>query len=167
MGGGVVIRRFEEADLDQVVEFSLRAWEPVFDSLRQVLGDQIFTRLHQPDWMTVQANAVRLGCTSEDRDVFVASAEDRCVGFVSVALNVFHEHMGVVDMIAVDPTYQRQGIGSLLMDRSIEHMRVRGMVIGAVGTGGDPGHAPARGLYEALRFTPLPGVRYLKLLDKT
>ena len=51
------------------------------------------------------------------------------------------------------------------MDRSVDHMRERGMDIAALGTGGDPGHAPARALYEALGYTALPGVRYLKLLD--
>jgi hypothetical protein len=44
-------------------------------------------------------------------------------------------------------------------------MRERGMDIAAVGTGGDPGHAPARALYEELGYTALPVVRYLKLLD--
>jgi hypothetical protein len=40
------------------------------------------------------------------------------------------------------------------------------MDIAAVGTGGDPGHAPARATYEALGFTLLPSARYLKLLDE-
>jgi ribosomal protein S18 acetylase RimI-like enzyme len=72
--------------------------------------------------------------------------------------------MGVVDMIAVDPAYQRRGIARRLMERSVEHMRAQGMDVAAVGTGGDPGHGPARALYESLGYTPLPGVRYLKLL---
>ena len=86
------------------------------------------------------------------------------MGFATVALNAFHERMGVVDMIAVDPEYQRRGIARLLMERAIDHMRARGMDIAAVETGGDPGHAPARALYESLDFTALPSVRYLKLL---
>jgi ribosomal protein S18 acetylase RimI-like enzyme len=86
------------------------------------------------------------------------------VGFATVALNAFHERMGVVDMIAVDPEYQRRGIARQLMDRSIDHMRAQGMDIAAVETGGDAGHAPARAVYEALDFTALPSVRYLKLL---
>jgi ribosomal protein S18 acetylase RimI-like enzyme len=73
--------------------------------------------------------------------------------------------MGVVDMIAVDPAYQRRGIATKLMDRSVEHMRAQGMDIAALGTGGDAGHGPARGLYESLGYTALPGVRYLRLLD--
>jgi GNAT superfamily N-acetyltransferase len=165
VGAAVEIRPFEERDLDAVVELSLRAWEPVFESMRGVLGDAIFARLHDPEWRAVQADAVRSACTSGDYDVFVALAEGRPVGFATVALNAFHEGMGVVDMVAVDPEYQRRGIATQLMDRSLEHMRERGMDIAAVGTGGDPGHAPARAVYEALGFTALPGVMYLKLLS--
>jgi GNAT superfamily N-acetyltransferase len=161
----IEIRPYDGSDLETIVEFSLRAWEPVFASLRQVLGDAIFNRLHRPDWRTAQAEAVRSGCApSEDRDVFVAVAGGSPVGFAAVVLNAFHERMGVVDMIAVDPRHQRRGIARQLMDRSIEHIRAQGMDIAAVGTGGDAGHGPARGLYESLGYTALPGVRYLKLL---
>jgi GNAT superfamily N-acetyltransferase len=161
----IAIRPFEEPDLDSVVELSLRAWEPIFESLRDVLGEPIFARLHQPDWRAVQAEAVRSSCTSENLDVFVAVADRRPVGFVAVALNAFHERMGVVEIIAVDPLHQRRGIARQLMDRAIDHMRGRGMDIAAVGTGGDRGHAPARAAYESYGFTALPGVRYLKLLE--
>lgn len=87
------------------------------------------------------------------------------MGFAAVALDAFHERMGVVDIIAVDPAYQRRGIASQLMNHAADHMRGRGMDIAAVGTGGDPGHGPARAMYEASGYTALPVVRYLKLLD--
>jgi len=161
----VEIRRYEESDLEAIVEFSLRAWQPVFESLRRVLGDAIFERLHPPDWREVQAEAVRSSCTNDERDVFVAVAVGLPVGFAAVALNAFHERMGVVDIIAVDPDFQRRGIARQLMERAAEHMRAEGMDIAAVGTGGDAGHGPARALYEALNYTALPGVRYLRLLD--
>jgi GNAT superfamily N-acetyltransferase len=162
----VVIRPFRESDLDAIVELSLRAWEPVFESLRAVLGDAIFVRLHQPDWRTVQAEAVRSSCTSEERDVFVAVAGERPVAFATVALNAYHDGMGVVDMIAVDPAFQRRGIATALMNRSADHMRVHGMDIAVVETGGDPGHAPARAMYERSGYTALPVVRYLELLRR-
>ena len=38
MGNEIEIREFHESDLDAIVEFSLRAWDPVFTSLRDVLG---------------------------------------------------------------------------------------------------------------------------------
>ncbi len=69
-----MIRPFEVGDLPHVVDLSLRAWAPVFASLRAQLGDPIFLRLH-PDWEAGQAEAVTVTCTSEDREIFVAVLE--------------------------------------------------------------------------------------------
>ena len=158
------IRKLEPSDVEAIVEFSLRAWEPVFASLQVVLGDEIFLRLH-PDWRTGQAESVRSSCTNPDRDSFVAVVDDRPVGFVTVALNAFHERMGWIEIIGVDPDHQRRGIGAGLTECAIQHMRSHGMDIAVVETGGDPGHAPARAAYEAARFTALPIARYFRLLD--
>jgi GNAT superfamily N-acetyltransferase len=160
----IEIRKFREGDLDTVVEFSLRAWAPVFASVRDVLGDDIFLRLH-PDWKANQAEVVRSSCTNDERDVFVAVANGRPVGFVAVALNAFHERMGVIDIIGVDPDYQRRGISLRLTEFATKHMRSCGMDIAVVETGGDPGHTPARRAYETAGFTLLPIARYFRLLD--
>ncbi len=159
----IEIRDFQEGDLDAIVELALRAWEPVFASLREVLGDPIFFRL-KPDWRVAQAEEVRESCMSSERDAFVAVVCRRPVGFVTVALDAFNERMGVIEIIGVDPDFQRRGIASQLTEHALEHMRRSGMDIAAVGTGGDPGHAPARAAYEAFGFTLLPSARYLKLL---
>jgi GNAT superfamily N-acetyltransferase len=164
VANGIEIREFGDDDLETVIEFSLRAWAPVFAAVRDVLGDQIFLRLH-PDWKASQAEAVRSSCTDGERDVFVAVASGRPVGFVVVALNAFHERMGVIEIIGVDPDYQRRGISSRLTEFAAEHMRSRGMDIAVVETGGDPGHAPARAVYETAGFTLLPIARYFRLLD--
>ena len=164
MAEETLIREFREDDLDAIVELSLRAWEPVFDSVRQVLGDDIFLRLH-PDWKEDQAEAVRSACTNDERDVFVAVTDGQPVGFAAVALNAFHEGMGVIDIIGVDPDFQRRGISSQLTEVATEHMRNRGMDIAVVETGGDPGHQPARAAYAAAGFTLLPIARYFRLLD--
>src|SRR3954449_4712296 len=84
----IEIRVFRQGDLETVVEFSLRAWAPVFASVRDVLGDDIFLRLH-PDWKASQAEAVRSSCTSDEREVFAAVVGGRPVGFVAIALNAF------------------------------------------------------------------------------
>jgi GNAT superfamily N-acetyltransferase len=164
MTNATEIRELRSDDLETVIEFSLRAWAPVFTAMRDVLGDQIFLRLH-PDWKASQSEAVRSSCTNEERDVFVAVVNGQPVGFVAVALNAFHERMGVIDIIGVDPDYQRRGISSLLTEFATEHMRRRGMDIAVVETGGDPGHAPARAAYETAGFTLLPIARYFRLLD--
>jgi len=160
----IEIREFRQDDLEAVVEFSLRAWAPVFASAREVMGDDIFLRLH-PDWETDQEQAVRSSCTNEERGVFVAAVDGRPVGFVAIALNAFHERMGVIDIIGVDPDYQRRGVGSRLTEFATDHMRSRGMDIAVIETGGDPGHAPARAAYETAGFTLLPIARYFRLLD--
>jgi ribosomal protein S18 acetylase RimI-like enzyme len=160
----IEIREFREGDLETVVEFSLRAWAPVFASVRDVLGDDIFLRLH-PDWKANQAEAVRSSCTNDERDVFVAVANGHPVGFVAVALNAFPERMGVIDVIGVDPDYQRRGISLRLTEFATKHMRSCGMDIAVVETGGDPGHTPARRTYETAGFTLLPIARYFRLLD--
>jgi ribosomal protein S18 acetylase RimI-like enzyme len=164
MAQDTIIREFREDDLGAIIELSLRAWEPVFASVRQVLGDAIFLRLHQ-DWKEDQADEVRSACTNVEREVFVAEADGRPVGFVVVALNAFHEGMGVIDIIGVDPAYQRRGISSRLTEFAIKHMRRCGMDIAVAETGGDPGHQPARAAYEAAGFTVLPIARYFRLLD--
>ncbi len=156
------IRAFEVDDLSEVVDLSLRAWAPVFTSLRGQLGDPIFFRLH-PDWEAGQAEAVRSTCTSGELDVFVA-IDGPPVGFVAIALNAYHPLMGAVEMIAVDPAHQRRGVARELMVAAAEHMRRNGMDVAVVETGGDPGHAPARRTYESTGYTLLPIARYFRLL---
>ena len=160
----IEIRRFRPDDLEPVVDLALRAWAPVYASLRQVLGDDVFLRLH-PDWEADQEAAVRSSCTSPERDVFVAAdADDRPVGFVAVELNAYHERMGAIDIIGVDPDHHREGTGGALTRYATDHMRRHGMDIAVVETGGDPGHAPARATYAAADFTLLPIARYFQLL---
>lgn len=60
-----MIRAFHQNDLVGIVEFSLRAWEPIFASVRDVLGEDLFLRLH-PDWKEDQAQAVRSACTTRN-----------------------------------------------------------------------------------------------------
>jgi GNAT superfamily N-acetyltransferase len=67
-------------------------------------------------------------------------------------------------MIAVDPADQRRGVGRALTEHATAWMRDAGMRVAALGTGGDPGHAPARALYERAGYRPLPGVQYFRTL---
>ena len=71
---------------------------------------------------------------------------------------------GEIYMLAVDPDYQQQGIGHALVDFAVDRITELGIPLAEIGTGGDPGHAPARRLYERAGFTPVPLVRYFKAL---
>lgn len=155
-----IIRPLTPTDLDAVVDLSLLAWEPVFASFERILGTGIFDRLYRPDWRSAQATAVRSNCIAADSESFVATtSDDHPVAFVVLKQDL-DESLGVVDMIAVHPRHQRRGHARALMEFSVRRFRDQQLRLISVGTGGDPGHAPARALYEAVGFTGVPLVNY-------
>jgi ribosomal protein S18 acetylase RimI-like enzyme len=158
------IRALREDDIKAVVEFSVRAWRPVFESFGGLLGPEIFRHLY-PDWVADQASAVETTCRAEGSRVWVAEAGGRPVGFVAVIIHDDTE-TGEIYMIAVDPDYHNRGIGTELVTFAVDRIMERGMKLAEIGTGGDPGHAPARRVYEKAGFTPLPLVRYYKPLPE-
>lgn len=170
----MIIRALRADDVDAVVEFSVRAWRPVFESFMRVMGPDIFPRIY-PDWQAAQAKAVADACRNEAHQAWVAEAGDgraaagsagRPVGFAVVAIHD-SPRSGEVSMIAVDPGYQRQGIGQALLAFAVDQITRLGVPLAQIGTGGDPGHASARRLYEKAGFTPFPQVLYLKALPGT
>ena len=66
--------------------------------------------------------------------------------------------------VAVDPPHQRAGIGSALTEFAVAWIKEQGVAVAMVETGGDPGHAPARAIYDKAGFTKLPIARYFKKL---
>ena len=72
--------------------------------------------------------------------------------------------VGEIDMVAVDPGCQRAGVGAALVRCAVEQIRAAGVGLAVLGTGGYPGHAPARALYESLGFRPYRMVHYYRTL---
>ena len=77
-----LIRLYDDRDAEAVVDLSLRAWAPVFASLEQVLGFEIFRRQH-PDWREDQRRAVEDVCAAKKGRVWVAEVGASTVGFVA------------------------------------------------------------------------------------
>ena len=159
----MVIEPYEKAMLDAIVRLSLRAWEPVFASLRDAMGPAVFRAFYRNDWRAAQRRAVESVCSDEAVHVWVASEGARTAGFVALKLHP-EDQMGEIYMIAVDPDFQRRGIATSLTSHAIDWFRNAGMSIVMVETGGDPGHAPARRAYESSGFRLLPVARYFKSL---
>lgn len=154
------IRPLTSGDLEAVVDLSLLAWKPVFVSFENILGTAIFDLLYRPHWREAQAAEVRKNCLADGAESFVlTTADDVAVGFIVLEQDK-DESLGVVEMIAVHPEHQRQGYARALMEFAIQRLRDQGLALINVGTGGDPGHAPARALYEAVGFTGVPLVSY-------
>ena len=157
------IRPFATQDMDEIVALSILAWEPVFHSFQQILGPTIYGHIY-PDWQTSQKEAVTAVCQDGVKyTTLVAETAGRVVGFLAYELN-HAEQTGEVYMLAVHPGYQKRGIGTALNTLALAEMKERGMKLAVVGTGGDPGHAPARKAYEKVGYSALPIVRYYKEL---
>ncbi len=159
----MVIEPYEDSKLDAIVRLSLRAWEPVFESLKTAMLPDVYRAFYADDWRAAQRRAVESVCADENVPVWVALEETRTVGFVALKLHP-EDRMGEVYMIAVDPDFQRRGFATRLTRHSDEWFKNAGMSIVMVETGGDPGHAPARRTYEAVGFRVLPVSRYFKSL---
>ena len=160
------IRLFRDEDLDAIVELSLLAWEPVFQSFVQVLGRNIY-ELIWPNWREQQAEGVASVCKDREKfTVLVADVDGVVAGFIAYELKL-EEKKGEVYLLAVHPDYQNCGVGTALNSAALDRMKASGIKLASVETGGDPGHAPARRSYEKAGYTGLPIVRYFKDLTTT
>lgn len=157
----ITLRPGAPADSDQIVALGLRAWEPVFASMRDAVGSALFRRLFTDDWRRYQECDIRRAVA--EYLVTVAEEENQVVGYVAIDLPTDEIH-GEIYMLAVDPAFQGLGIGSRLTDHAIDAIREAGREMVMVETGGDPGHAPARATYERRGFVGLPAERYFLLV---
>lgn len=165
------IEPYNPHHLDAIIRLSLRAWTPVFESIQNVMNADAYRAFYRDHWRVSQQKAVEDACATEDTNVWVARVLDRpevndigvTVGFVAVKLHP-EDSMGEISMVAVDPDFQGQGIGSALIEFALKWMKEAGMSIAMVETGGDPGHAPARHTYEKAGFGLFPVARYFKKL---
>jgi GNAT superfamily N-acetyltransferase len=158
----VRIRPFDVSDTLAVVDLSLRAWAPVHISIREALGPEINDAL-QPDWRAKQQSDVEEVLAAPTSNVWVADVDAIVAGFVAARIHD-DERIGEIDMLAVDPTHQGAGIGTDLTKFALDWIRASGIGVAMVGTGADPGHAPARRTYEKAGMRLVPMARYFMKL---
>jgi GNAT superfamily N-acetyltransferase len=140
------------------------AFRPVFQSFRDILGERI-SSLALSDADAEQARLLENLCgDGSDHRVFVATVDDAVVGFVSLKIDA-GKRTGEIGLNAVHPDHAGRGIGTGMYEYAMARMKECGVALATVGTGGDPGHAPARRAYEKAGFGPaLPSVFLYKLL---
>ena len=155
------IRLFDHSDINDIVELSLLAWEPVFTAWQRILGPHLYPIAIYPDWRKSQGELVEKFCRDEKMHTWVTEVDGKVVGFVVYELNDSNK-IGEVQLLAVHPEYQNRGIGTELNNFALQKLKESGMRLAVVGTGGDEGHAPARRSYEKAGYTGLPLVRYYK-----
>lgn len=156
----VEIREFRATDLEKILDIAVAAWQPVFESSRSIVGDELFETVYgDPDER--KRAQVTLACSDDNPTVvWVAETDGEVAGFITMTMN--HQTLvGEIGNNAVSPEFQHQGIGTMMYDYVLNQMRVFGMKAAVVETGGDEPHAPARRAYEKAGFSgPVPSVEY-------
>jgi ribosomal protein S18 acetylase RimI-like enzyme len=159
----VQLRPASASDTEAIVRLSLRAWAPVFASLRETLGASAYAIVY-PDWERQQRETVERACGDAGRTIVWAAETDGTIaGFVAYTLDA-ETKLGTVELLAVDPEYQYRGTGTALNRLALDRMREAGMRLAGLSTGGDPGHAPARRAYEKAGYRAFPNVWYFQEL---
>ena len=156
------IRAATKSDLQPMVELTLKAFEPIFESFESILGEEIFPVLF-PDWRETQQKIVVDAFKNEEIALWVAEIDEIVTGLVTLKLDQ-QQKIGELHFLAVHPDYQNRGVGSALNQFILEKMRKAGMQVAMVSTGGDSSHAPARRTYEKAGYIPLPIVNYYQKL---
>jgi hypothetical protein len=60
------IEPYNPGQLEAVIQLSLRAWEPVFDSLQNALNAEVYGVFYPAGWRVSQQKAVETVCAAED-----------------------------------------------------------------------------------------------------
>lgn len=145
------IRPFEPSDFPAVDRIRKQAFAPIFSSFRQLVGDEIAPVAIGKE-ETAQADYLKGICAPEATlEIYVYELAGEIAGFCALSLDT-ENLIGEIDLNAVHPDHQGQGIGSAIYAFVFERMREAGMKVATVGTGADDSHAPARRAYERSGF---------------
>jgi ribosomal protein S18 acetylase RimI-like enzyme len=155
----VIIRPHKTSDINDLINLTLQAFEPIFISFEKILGPSIYPILY-PDWRKSQTEGVEKISQNKKISLWVAEVDGKVVGYIAYELN--DDKTAEVQLLAVIPDYQNHGIGTQLNTFALQKMKDGGMKLAIVSTGGDESHVPARRSYEKAGYTALPLVKYYR-----
>ena len=158
-----IVRPARAGDLGTIKQIAVEAWEPVYQSFRKLMGDELFELVHS-NWQTEKMAQIAGDFESYPGCTLVTEYDGQVVGFIAYFL-FEDKKRGVIGNNAIRPRYQGKGLGTRQYQRVLEIFREKGMLCAEVVTGLDESHAPARAAYEKVGFEPkLPIIRYYKKL---
>lgn len=159
--GVLRIAPFETDQRNDALDVALRAWESVFELLEDAVPPFVFRAFYPAGWRVRQYADLASILAAEPENVDVALDGSTVVGWVCTRIHP-EDSMGEIHVLAVDPDWQRRGVGRSLMHHSIARSKSAGMQMVMVETGDDPGHTAARRTYESDGFERWPVARYFK-----
>lgn len=160
----VSIRPYTAEHRQAVLDLSVRAWSRVFPLTRGAVPEFVYDSFYPNGWEARQVDEMAGLLDGEPRQVDLAFHDSTVAGWICTRLHP-EDDMGEVYVLAVDPDHQHRGVGTALLNHAFARARAAGMRMMMVETGDDPGHAPARAVYESAGFERWPVARYFKDLD--
>ena len=146
--GEIVVRPARADDTDSICEITKQSFGPVSgDLMRQDFFDE---KLGGTEWHEYKNEAMRDFVDRHVLRTIVAVVEDKVVGYATYSLD---ERRGIAEIgnNAVDPGFQRRGIGSMLQEEIDRRMRAEGYSRFTVSTLSVD--LPARRIYEKLGYS--------------
>jgi len=159
------IRPLEVDDYPATADLLIETFGPFFRGYAlPLLGEQVFRHQHGRWEQDYRGELPALRAPDSGRFAAIAHPADGSItGLVSWRFGPNPQH-GEIYLLAVSQHHRRQHIGRCLCEYAIDHMRLGGVEVAEISTGGDPFHAPARALYEELGFTQVPIAAYLRAI---
>lgn len=157
------IRPMQADDIDTVKDFTVRAFIPIFESFKHIMGNNVFPHVY-PDWKALHRSHVDTFYNNDQSHVYVADIEGVPVGLIVYRLDN-ESNVGEIEFLVVDPDHQGNNIATELNEFALSKLKDGGMKVASVSTGGDPSHQPARNAYEKVGFIPLSNIWYFKSLE--
>lgn len=158
------IRAFVQHDLARLTELTIETFGPFYeDHFRPLVGEVVFANQHGSWREDYRVQVAGLHDPARHQEVAVAEADGELVGYVAWGVDPDRRN-GTITILAVAAAHRRHHAGTALCEHAFARMRRHGAEVVEIGTGGDPFHAPARALYEALGCTALPVTVYYRTL---
>lgn len=158
------IRKVKANDLKSVLDIAVKAFTPIHESFRTLLGVSVFKMVY-PNWAESQNNYIKELFLDHNKDnFFVVEKDGKILAFISLLIEEGKDK-AEIGINAVSPDHSGQGIGMQMYEYALNYMKSKGIKLVEVSTGGDDAHAAARNAYKKAGFTAsLPLVKFYKQL---
>ena len=155
------IRATTAEDLGRIHEIAVAGWTPIFERYRLIVGDELWNDV----WRGWEEGWCAYTPESWHGRGIVTEIDGEIAGFATWLF--VNEAVAEVGGNAVDPSFQRRGIGSAQIQNVVDMFRSQKYKCAKVHTGMDPAHGPARAEYRnaGLRRSITNSV-YLNYLDE-
>jgi ribosomal protein S18 acetylase RimI-like enzyme len=167
LAAGYRIRVARDEDVERACQIARRAWVPIHDSFRAIMGDAMHDAVCG-DWQDNKAQQIvgHWERSPGQMTVVEREADGAVVAFLTYRLDEARS-LGEIGNNAVADAEQGKGIGSAMYRHALALFRQRGMRFACVATGLDDGHGPARRAYQKVGFhIAREDVTYYMVLDE-